>query len=249
MAQQVYTNVKTWFGGYDVTGDMNALTLSAAADVLDATVFGQDTRVHQAGLKRYNAELTGFFRAATVEPKGIDDLLFAAVGGTYVPWSFSPVGGADGDLAFMFPAVAGRYSPGAAVGELVRFTARAEAEAELVRGTILNTAARTTTGSGTARQLGALSATQRMLLAVHVTAVAGTPTLTLKLQSDDANGMATPTDRITWTPTLTAGVPTWHFASVAGAVTDTWWRLNWTIGGGSPSITFTGVAGIATATS
>jgi hypothetical protein len=79
---------------------------------------------------------------------------------------------------------------------------------------------------------------------LHVFSVAGTsgPTLTVKLQSSVDNTFGAPTDRITFTgATAISG----QSGSVAGAITDTWWRVVWTITGTNPSFLFAASAGIA----
>jgi hypothetical protein len=60
--------------------------------------------------------------------------------------------------------------------------------------------------------------------------------------------MSSPTDRLTFTTTsgLTTGTPVAHdqFGSVAGAITDTWWRVVYTITGTLPVFSFVVAAGI-----
>jgi len=68
-----------------------------------------------------------------------------------------------------------------------------------------------------------------------------TPTLDVTIESDDAEGMASATTRLTFTQ-ATATTSEWQ--ELAGAVTDDWWRAAWTIGGGSPSFTAVVVVGI-----
>ena len=94
---------------------------------------------------------------------------------------------------------------------------------------IFNSASGNTTG----RQLGAVSATQSVYASIHVWSVAGTstPTLTAKIQSDDNSSFTSATDRITMS---SATAITSEYKSQAGAITDDYWRVNWTVSGTSP---------------
>ena len=240
MAIAVLKNQKLWFGGYDFTGVMNALALESGVELQDGTVFGDAGRRRLAGLKSVIANHEGYFDAVPV-----DKPLAAAIGLVDQPMSFGPVDGIEGSLAYTFAAIVGEYSPGGAVGSMFAFSVSAEGSdgSELIRGTLMHNAARTATAQGTARQLGAVAAGQKLYAALHVIAVAGTtPTLDVKVQSDDAEGFASAVDRITFAQKTAIG-GAWA-SPVPGAITDDWWRIVWTIGGGSPSFTFVVVVGI-----
>ena len=133
--------------------------------------------------------------------------------------------------------------PGATLGEMMRFSVSAEATGDLIRGNVLfplTTA--TTSGQSAAQNLGAVTATQYLYGALHVTAASAADTLDVVIQSDDAEGMASPTARITFTQKTAIGSQ-WA-TPVLGAITDTWWRIDYTIGGASPSFDFTVMMGI-----
>ena len=55
-------------------------------------------------------------------------------------------------------------------------------------------------------------------------------TLDVIVESDDNAGFTTPTTRITFTQVTTT--PISYLSSLAGSVTDTYWRMKWTISGG-----------------
>ncbi len=116
-----------------------------------------------------------------------------------------------------------------------------------MRGQVLHPpgTARTVTGSGLARQLGALSATRALYVGLHVLSAAGTtPSVTVVVESDDAVGMASPTTRATFTAATAAGGQT---VQIPGPVTDDWWRVRWTISGTTPSFLFVAAAGLGPA--
>ena len=239
MAERVLTDCKLWLDGYDLSGDMNALALAYAAELRDNTTFGDDTRSRIGGLKTLNFAHEGLWNGGDDQ---VDDVLFARVGVSNTVMTVSPMAGADGEVAYLARVIEAEYSPGADIGEVFSFAVSGEATDRLVNGTIMVTGAKTASGNGTARQLGALSAAQTLYAALHVTAASGTsPTLDVKVQSDDASGFASPTDRITFAQKTAIGA---EWATVAGAITDDWWRISYTIGGTGPSFTFVVVVGI-----
>lgn len=243
MPVEVLQNVKTWLAGYELSGQMNALALRDGVELHDATVFNAAGRVRKAGLADVDAQLEGYWRGGADE---IDEILATRIGVADVPMTIAPNAGSEGDRAFAFRALAGQYVPGGRIGQLFAFSVSAQGSAgvRLVRGTLLHNAARTATANGTARNLGAVLAAQKLYAALHVVAVAGvTPTLDVILQSDNAEGFPSATNRITFAQKAAIGAE-WA-VPVAGAITDDWWRLAWTIGGtGSPSFTFVVVVGI-----
>lgn len=120
----------------------------------------------------------------------------------------------------------------------------------VVRGVLLHpgSVARSTSSTGVARQLGAAGATQRLYAALHVLSVSGsaTPTLTVKVQSDNAQGFGSSADQITFTNVTDVSAPDTRrqWASVAGAIADDWYRVLWTISGTTPSFLFAVTCGI-----
>lgn len=240
MGTLVLTDAKVLAGSYDFSGDHNQIGLDYGADSKDATTFGQGTRIHKGGLKVPAFSAGGFVDLADDD---VDEQYFTSVGLADVPLSVMAVG-TEGEVAFSLKSLLTQYQPGAEVGELLAFqiTADPSGGAPLVRGTLMHGATRTATANGTARQLGAVAAGKKVYGILHVTAASGTtPTLDAKVQSDDASGFPSATDRITFTQAT--GI-TSQWAELAGPITDDWWRVAWTIGGTTPSFTFWVILGI-----
>lgn len=245
MAQHPLINAVIYLAQFDVSADHNVIRVPVGVDSLDRTTFGQTTRIHTAGLRTGEITGEGFLDYGT-SPDLIEKILSDRVGLANIPLSVMAEGGDANERAIFTKALMASIAPvGGPVGEMHRFSLRAQpSKAALVRGTVLAAkAARTTTGnSGTAQQLGAVAANQRVWAALHVFAAAGTsPTLAVTVRSDDAVGFASPTTRITFT---TATGVTSEFLSTVGAITDDFWRVDWTIGGTSPSFTFAVMVGI-----
>ena len=113
----------------------------------------------------------------------------------------------------------------------------------MVQGKIEIDGALTTTGNSTGVQLGAVGSTEKIYVAIHCYAVSGTstPTVTFKLQSDDNASFTSPTDVITFSDITAIGA---DYQSAAGAITDDYFRLNYTISGTSPSFSIHATIGI-----
>jgi hypothetical protein len=236
MAPRVLTNAKILLGGFDLSGDLNAIAIDYKGELLDDTTFTSGgTRVRKGGLKVVTVDGEGFWNGGA---DALDDALFAKVGVDNVPLTITPEAGLEGESGFAMLAVVGDYSPGGEIGELLPFTVSAESDGDLVRGTImLNRTAVASANSGAARQVGAVSATQKLYAALHVLAAAGVaPTLDVVVKSDDLQAFGSAVPRITFGQKTAVGSE-WA-APVIGPITDAWWRCEFTIAGAGPSFTF-----------
>lgn len=243
MANQILKDARLWIGAYNFSGDANALAFEHQAEMQDDTSLEDSARSRLAGLKSVALQCEGMWNSGAAGGGFIEELL-EQVGLQDVPATVCPIAGAaEGDRAFTFLAAHADYQRGGTVGELFRFSAGAQGRGvPLVRGELLHNATRTVTGNGGARQLGALTAAQKLYASLHVLTVSGTnPSLTVVVQSASDQAFTTPNARITF-GAKTAAAHDW--SSVAGAVSDTWWRVNYTISGTTPSFLFVVAAGI-----
>lgn len=242
MAKQVLTNAMVLAGGYDLTGDANAIAVDYGAELKDCTTLGDDTRINKGGLKTVQVQVSGFYDAATQDNKN-----FADVGVSGNPVGFA-VGANAGDVAYFFDAVAGEYEIGESVGEINKFSLGAGAQGDLIRGVIGHNAretAETASGTGTAVDLGAVSSTQRLYAVLHVleSIGSGDQALDVKIESDDNGSFTSAVDQITFTQATTTS--TSESLSLAGAIADNYFRVSYTIGGtGSPSFKFVVLIGV-----
>lgn len=245
MAAFSLQNARIFMAGADLTGYSNQIDLSAEVDDLDATTFASGGfKEHAPGLRDAKAQVQGFWDAGDLTKP--DDNFFAALGAA-VPLSFCPTAGAVGDISYAMNTTELGYTFGGKVGDLLPVSMNAAAKGSgLVRGVFAHPAgtARTATGNGTSLNLGAVGATQRVHASLHVLSVAGTstPTITCKVQSATGTSFTSPNDRITF-DAFTAIGGEWKY--LAGPITDTWWRVQWTISGTSPSFLFAATIGIA----
>lgn len=242
MALQVLRDCKLIVGKYDFSSKMNALALNYGAEALDDTTFASGgTKSNTGGLKTVSFQHEGLFDTGV---GSVDEVFYTNVGLAEQPVAISPQAGAEGELAYFFKSLQTKYSPNGKVGQLLSFSVGGEAQGSpLVRGIVGHTNTRTTTGVGTAYQLGAVSAVQDLFAALHVLVASGTtPSLVVKVQSASNQAFTTPNDRITFAAQNAANA-VWA-TPVAGAITDTWWRVTWTITGTTPSFQFIVPVGI-----
>lgn len=243
----VLVDCRLYLAGADLTGYSNKVELAAKPAVLEATTFssvaGQAYRSRAGGVFEGSAALEGLWQAGDLGQP--DDAFWASLGVSTVPLTGVPTGGAVGDLAYLTRGLLSQYSWGGKHGELLPWSGQLATGWPIARGQILHPqgTARTATGNGTARQIGALTSAQAMYVCLHVLSVAGTtPSLTVALQSDDNAGMTSPSAQGTFTAATALGGQSMR---VVGPVTDDWWRITYTISGTTPSFLFAVSAGIA----
>jgi len=238
---QVATACKIYVGQYDVSGDLNKVDLGNGGSDLNATVFNNTAGNTLAGLYKPKLSATGL---VTLGAGLVHENLRSNLGVADVPITVSPQSGAAGDVAVFLKAIQATYTVGAKVGELLPFTLMASGRGvPAIAGNLFIAAgAKTATGTSSVIQQGAVSATQKVYAAVHVLAASGsTPTLDITLKSAAAVGFSSPTTRITFAQKTAVGS---DFQSLAGAVTDQYWRVDYAIGGGTPSFSFVVAVGI-----
>lgn len=218
----------TWIGGYDITADLHKFSLDVSVEPSDAPHFGAAAMVRNGGLATADASLDGWFQA---DVGLVDPTLWAAMGSTVQTVTHS-TSGAEGDVAYFYPARQFSYKPFGRVGETVPFSLAVKGaragdgvpNARAVRGRVAKAKASVsaTGATGTGQQLGAVSATQHAYAVLHVFS-AGT-SLTVAVESASDAAFTAPSSRGTIGPVTAAG-GLW-MTRVAGPITDTYWRFN-----------------------
>jgi hypothetical protein len=244
VGKTILTNVRTFAVAADLTAASNKVELSTEVEDKDATNYAsQGWKETMGGLASAEISAEGQWEAG--DPSKVDDASWATLGGVG-PWSISANNGAAvGDLAYFTSALRADYKVGESVGEIAPWTSTAKSSWPLVRGQFAHPpgTARTATGVGTGLNLGAVAAGKRLYAALHVLSVAGTtPSLTARVESSVDNTFAAPTTRLTFTAATTVGGQI--LRTDGTAITDTWWRIAWTISGTTPSFLFAASLGI-----
>lgn len=244
MGSFVLTNVRLFTGGADLTSSSNKVELTTKVEEKDATVYSSNGyKELKGGLASCEFASEGLWEAG--DPGKIDDAAWAQLGALGA-WSAGPVGASVGDLAYFTKALRCDYKLGAGVGDLAPWTSGGKSVWPLLRGQFAHPpgTARTATGTGTGLNVGAVTAGKRLYAALHVLSVAGTstPTITARVESDADNTFASPTTRLTFTAATAVSGET--LRTDGTAITDSWWRLAWTITGTGPSFLFAATLGI-----
>ena len=240
MAKFVFNDGKVFSGGYDLSDHVTSVNLEIMAEELDATTINSGGfREVLGGLRDTSLTMDGFYEAGGNKP---DALLGASVGNELIVTTVPEAG--VGNTAYFMKSRLFSYQMFGAVGEIAPFSiTKSQSDDEVVQGKIEIDGALTATGNSTGVQLGAVGSTEKIYVAIHCTAVSGTstPTVTFKLQSDDNSSFTSPTDVITFSDITAIGA---DYQSAAGAITDDYFRLNYTISGTSPSFSIHATIGI-----
>lgn len=238
MTTLILKNPLVALGDLDVSGDLNQVTLEYSLDEVEDTRFGMNTHAVAPGtLATVNGSMSGRWEGGD---GNVDDRLFDNLG-TVGNFSLTPTRN-DGDTAYLMQSVRMNYQPSAAVGERFTFEASLNARGDLIRGHLLHDAQVTSSGTGTAVDVGTVASDETLYAALHVVSASGTsPTLDVKIESDDASGFASPVDRITFTQ---AAGRTSEWKTLGGALGDNFYRVNFTVGGTNPDFTFIVTTGV-----
>ena len=243
MAVQYWQDMSILVDDLELACNAKSASLSTEVTPLDTTSLCSNGWTESiGGLKSgsVNIELM-----QDVDADSVDATLFPLLGTAGVPKSVCTAS-ADGSVAYLLKSIPLSYTPvSGAVGELASATiSGSSSTGPVVRGLLIHPSnvARTSSGTGTGRQIGAVAAGKKVYAALHVLAASGTsPELDVVVQSDDNAGFTSPTTRLTFS---TATGRTSELLSAAGAITDDYWRVSYTIAGTSPSFTFAVTCGV-----
>lgn len=239
----VLDDVSIWLSSADLSGYSNKITLPVVVEALDSTTFASDGwKERVGGLIDMSGSVEGFWEAG--DDTMPDDLFWSGLGGNAHPLTCVPSGGDAGDVAYLTKVFEARYDLSGQMGQLVAWAVDLQGNASVARGQIAHAAtAVTSSGTGTAIQVGAVATGQRMYANLHALAVTGaSPAMTVTVQSAASSSFTSATTRITFTSVTDVGG---QASSVVGSITDQWWRVLWSVAGTTPSITFAVALGVA----
>lgn len=241
MAEPVFlSDMAIWLGGYDHSAEENSCSFTVSnAQEQDAT-FGDVVEAKYPGLLQPKVDLSGRWSAGSGSP---DATYWPRVSSDVTLWPLTmcppnapaATPGAEGNLAYTVTGAQFGYETFGDHGKLLGFKLNTlpRSTGLVARGTVVMAkSSRAATTTGTAFQLGALTASQRMLCVLHVFSVTG-GTWTLTIESDNGAGFGTPITRATFTGATDV---TRQVIEVAGAVTDDYWRAVLTKTGGTSCI-------------
>ena len=230
MAFDIIQDEKVFFGGYNLTASVMSYTLEMSRETQDDTTLNDDSRSNLLGLRAVTAQVEGLHDAVPYDA-GLNDALSL----NDTPFSMAMTG-TQGGLAYFFNATLGDYTPiQGSVGDIKGYSAGAASRGKLVRGIwLLNGSGLSSTGNGTAYEIGAVAAGQKLYINTHLYGFnAGGDAISIDIESDasdDFTGSETTQATIAPATSLTS-----VYTVVDGAITDTWVRPVYTISGSTPS--------------
>jgi hypothetical protein len=231
---------RIWLGPYDLSGSARSVQCSVSKAELGDSRFGDTAETFFPGLEQVNLSLSGLYASSTLANGEPDPVIFGYFD-TFtagVPLVLCPpdapaaTAGAAGNICFAVVGPPFSYETFGAHGELMPYTVatRPHSGYSLTRGTIVfPKTAITSTTTGTGYQLGALTATQRLVATLHAFAAAAAD-YTVTIESDDNSGFTSATTRATFTATTAVST---EVKTVSGPVTDDYWRAVLTRTGGN----------------
>ena len=218
---RILRNTDIYVSEQRLSCDTAAVQLELSVDTTDATTFCTDGwRDRLAGLKGFGIGIEGYLNLG---PGGTEEYMAEIHGEPNQLITIAPVTGAEGNIAYFMRATTTNLSRSATLANPFGFSLQAESQNIAVRGTMLHVGTESGNHTGEDYQLGAVSATQRLYAGLHVFSGSGAFVVTIQSSADDT--FASPTTRLTFATVLTGTAASFEFASVAGPVTDTYWRM------------------------
>jgi hypothetical protein len=230
MSSFVLLDVTSYVGGFNLTTKMNQISMSAEADALDDTTFGNaGWRTRQSGLKDVDADLAGYW------DNEIDANAYAGLGIANEAVSISPTG-VEGETAYLWRGERFSYQAFGSIGALVPFNLgmMGSHSQGVARGAFLKaqTNVSATGATGTEFEIaGGIPSGAALYSNFHVFSV-GT-TITAVVESDEDDTFASATTRLTHGPLTAVGG---NVQRIAGPITDTFFRLRVTAVTGTFSV-------------
>lgn len=227
MAKQTMIDTTVLIGGsgeaLDISGQANACEFSGSADEVDVTAFSDLAHRRIGALEDASFSLSVLDENAADPWTTLTDL-FAAQNALWA-WIESNSAMAEADRGIMLRALESQFQRGGALGSARQMEASGVGDSPIIMAQVLQQdESLASTGNSTGFQFGDLL-TGETLYCVHwVLSVTGTITGTI--ESDDNSGFTTATTRASFTAATTVDA---ELQTVAGPVTDDWWRYEYTI--------------------
>lgn len=213
---------------YDFSGISNSVDISIANGVADVTAFSDASLTYVEGKPKTSITLNALYQ--TTE----DAAMFADLGSATDNYlSISPIAMAEGGIVWVTKAQCTADVIPAPVGDAVALNTTWVGTDPIGDGIILlrRTAhLGSLIATGTGYQVGAVSATQKIVATLHVIGVTNGTTLDVTVESDATDAwIGAETTRLTFTQVTTSA--TVEIKNANGAITDTWWRSVGVAGG------------------
>jgi hypothetical protein len=230
---------KVYLDQYDLSGNMTAASVELGIDGLDSTRYstslsGNIAHTEDPGLSFAQFEAASLWEAGAGKIDAVAAALQRA-SDSLITWC--PQTGTAGERAYLLRAMESSYRHGAQVGQMLKADLSAKCSSIVRQGYVLFNGSVSATSSGTAFQLGAVTGSQFLYTWIHVLSGAGS--LTARVQSD-TSGFPSATTQKTFT--AIAAATSEYLTPLAGAITDDYWRADFTVASGGPFAVVIGMA-------
>lgn len=244
MGKFTLKNVRPFANGADLTTRSNRFEINMEAESKDSTAFvptGDVWHEELSGIK--SSSITGAGQWEAGDLSMVDDSMFGLLG-SIGPLTLCPQTAADGAVAYLTAYNRSSYNLGGSVGDVIPWSGNWNGTWAVARGAVIHTpTVRTATGTGAVVQLPAVAAGQFLVGTLHVMSATGTtPSLTGTIKSAATVGFASPTTRLTFNAQTAIGGQVFR---IAGPITDTFYRFDFTISGTTPSLLVMAAAGVS----
>lgn len=232
MSSELIQSQLVLWDGYNLSSQLTRFALELATAAVPDTTLGDDTQSNAPGLQSGQLQVEGIYKttaydAALNSTFGSANKLISVLRNS-----------TEGSRAWFMKAMHASYEPiKGQQGEIAGFSAMAlPSKSRIHRGNLLfNQSGLSSSGSGTAQELGAVASTQQVVAGLHILAIddnAG-DTIDVVIESDAADDFSgSETTRITFDQMTDIGS---QYKTLSGTITDTWWRTDYTIAGSTPS--------------
>lgn len=224
MAEFMLKNARILVSGADLSGQMNEVTVTYSAEMLDRTTFGSSARKRMAGLRDFQVAGGGFVDFATT--KKASPHLWSKLGTTAGVVTVS-ANSSKGAPCYTGAQVESEFAFGGSIGELAKFNFAGFGDGYAVKGVLAEGGTGlSTTLSATPRSLGVKGTTKRLYGIVHIRAGAssGNQKLVFGIQTASSSGFTSATTALKMT-SVGGGAPTGQIKFTAGSTVHTWYRV------------------------
>jgi len=232
MSKFILKDQKVLLGKENLTSMIRTFGFSGKGESFDAVTLGMNSKEKLVGLPDAELSLEGFWESG---PGSLDEALFTGIGSTEEPIAIVlSENGTTGTYAHFFKAKHGTLKLFGEGNQPCPFSATAVCSGRPLKGWNMKHGIITVGANGTGIALGPVGATQSMFAGLCVTQATALVGLIVTIQSDDNAGFTTPTTQMTFSTLAVTGS---QLMSVAGAITDSYWRAVWALTSGSAEIT------------
>jgi hypothetical protein len=214
-----------WLNGYDISAESNRINLESAIEEQPSDNFANGAKETEPGMEMVKGTVAVMLPITFAWEKALFDAR-----GTGVVLAFCFEGNSAGQLAYAVYGLSTKHYPGAQVGQLLGTTVElASKGTPMLRGKVLEAVTqRSASGnSGSLQLVGGVPSGQSLWIAYQVREMTAT-NLAAVLQRDDNAGFSSPLTAITLSTFTAVGG---EVKSVAGPITDDYYRLAFTLTG------------------